>query len=164
MNITKNKRNLLVCISVIVSLLSSCIPVMDYGCAAPGNEVEFKNCMNDTLFIGLSHYDNVDSVDAMMYPYYELDDDNDPQANIFISLWGWDYLTAASNGVYPDSLCRISEKYLFDNTDTCYVFLVKHEDARNHSWDEIRTKKLYKKWIVIRNEDGEFDRNIKYSE
>ena len=57
MNITKNKRNLLVCISVIVSLLSSCIPVMDSGTL-----VGFKNCTNDTLVIGGSDYDNIDSV------------------------------------------------------------------------------------------------------
>ena len=57
MNITKKNRNLLVCISVIVSLLSSCIPVMDSVTL-----VGFKNCTNDTLVIGKSVYDNIDSV------------------------------------------------------------------------------------------------------
>ena len=81
MNITKKNRNLLVCISVIVSLLSSCIPVMDYSEAF---QVRFKNCTNDTLFIGASHYNDIDSV------YYQLNPIADFSVGINtknISLW-----------------------------------------------------------------------------
>ena len=58
MNIIKRYRNLLVCISVIASLLSSCFPVI----CEPVTIVRFKNCTNDTLIIGKSDYDNIDSV------------------------------------------------------------------------------------------------------
>lgn len=51
-----------------------------------------------------------------------------------------------------------------NNTDTCFFFLIRNEDVKNHSWDEIRAKKLYKKWITVRNKEGEFDTNIKYTE
>ena len=45
-----------------------------------------------------------------------------------------------------------------------FRIMKKLEDAKNHSWDEIRAKKLYKKWITVKKENGEFDTNIKYSE
>ena len=169
MNITKKNRYLLVCISVIVSLLSSCIPVMDYGEAF---QVRFKNCTNDTLFIGASHYNDIDSV------YYQLNPIADFSVGINtknISLWNNlnnknefkkntlpDYYEREV--VLPDSLCGIKPDILFLNSDTCYFFLIKYEDDKNNSWDEIRAKKLYKKWKVVRKKYGGYDRNIRYSE
>ena len=64
--------------------------------------------------------------------------------------------------IYPDSIFSVNELYLFNNTDTEYFFLIKYNDAKNYSWDEIREKKLYNKWITIKDKDGKFDRNIKY--
>ena len=61
---------------------------------------------------------------------------------------------------YPDSLYFVNEYLLFDK----YFFLIKLEDAKNHSWDEIKAKKLYKKWNVVRKKYGGYDRNIRYSE
>ena len=175
MNITKKNRNLLVCISVIVSLLSSCIPVMDSVTL-----VGFKNCTNDTLVIGESDYDNIDSV-----WFGSIDVDRLSKESLFTSIdsilldINKDYLESCEfydeenitpeelteknkEGMitYPDSLFFVNEYRLFDR----YFFLIKLEDAKNHSWDEIRAKKLYKKWITIRNKDEEFDTNIKYSE
>ena len=70
MNITKKNRNLLVCISVIVSLLSSCSQAdMDRLTFA-----EFKNCTNDTLFVGVSSYNTIDSVGWMLEPLYSFED------------------------------------------------------------------------------------------
>ena len=63
---------------------------------------------------------------------------------------------------YQKSLSIIASKLL--KFDHYYFFLIKLEDAKNHSWDEIRAKKLYKKWITVKKENGEFDTNIKYSE
>ena len=174
MNITKKNRNLLVCISVIVSLLSSCIPVMDSVTL-----VGFKNCTNDTLVIGESDYDNIDSV-----WFGSIDVDRLSKEPLFTSIdsilldINKDYLESCEFYdeenitpeelteknkeemiTYPDSLFFVNEYRLFDK----YFFLIKFEDAKNHSWDEIRAKKLYKKWVTVRNKEGEFDRNIKYS-
>ena len=175
MNITKNKRNLLVCISVIVSLLSSCIPVMDSVTL-----VGFKNCTNDTLVIGESYYDNIDSV-----WFGSIDVDRLSKEPLFTSIdsilldINKDYLESCEFYdeenitpeelteknkeemiTYPDSLFFVNEYRLFDR----YFFLIKLEDAKNHSCDEIRAKKLYKKWKVVRKKYGGYDRNIKYSE
>lgn len=163
MNMNKKNRNLLVCISVIASLLSSCIPVMDYGFF---RQARFKNCTNDTLFIGVSHYNTIDSI---FYQLYHIADDSVGVNTKNISLWNNldkreipDYYETGI--VLPDSLCGINPDYMFLNSDTCYFFLIKYEDAKNHSWDEIRAKKLYKKWFTVKKKDGEFDTNIKYSE
>ena len=171
----KKNRNLLVCISVIVSLLSSCIPVMDSVTL-----VGFKNCTNDTLVIGESDYDNIDSV-----WFGSIDVDRLSKESLFTSIdsilldINKDYLESCEfydeenitpeelteknkEGMitYPDSLFFVNEYRLFDR----YFFLIKLEDAKNHSWDEIRAKKLYKKWKVVRKKYGGYDRNIRYSE
>jgi hypothetical protein len=175
MNITKKNRNLLVCISVIVSLLSSCIPVMDSVTL-----VGFKNCTNDTLIIGESLYNDIDSawwfgkrfdrpskeplltsIDSILL---------DVSKNYLESCEFYDEenitpeeLTEKNKEemiTYPDSLFFVNEYCLFDR----YFFLIKLEDAKNHSWDEIRAKKLYKKWKVVRKKYGGYDRNIRYSE
>lgn len=175
MNITNKNRNLLVCFPVIVFLLSSCIPVMDSVTL-----IGFKNCTNDTLIIGESLYDNIDSV-----WFGSIDVDRLSKEPLFTSIdsilldINKDYLESCEfydeenitpeelteknkEGMitYPDSLYLVNEYLLFDK----YFFLIKLEDAKNHSWDEIRAKKLYKKWNVVRKKYGGYDRNIRYSE
>jgi hypothetical protein len=177
MNITKKNRNLLVCISVIAFILSSCLPVMDSVTL-----VGFKNCTNDTLIIGESDCNDIDSVwwfgERFERPSKEplltsidsilLDDSKN-----YLESWEFydeEYKAitptelAEKNReeiiVYPDSLYFVNEYLLFDK----YFFLIKLEDAKNYSLDEIRAKKLYKKWVIERKMFGRYDRNIKYSE
>jgi len=42
--------------------------------------------------------------------------------------------------------------------------LIKWSDAKRYSWNEIREQKLYRRWIVARDKDGNYDRNIRYME
>jgi hypothetical protein len=168
MNIIKKNRNLLVCISVIVSLLSSCIPVMDSV-----SLVGFKNCTNDTLVIGGSDYDNIDSVwffkdvnKLSKEPLLTSIDSiilSDIKHYCDTTINQEEIFEKNKEGMitYPDSLFFVNEYCLFDQY---FFFLIKLEDAKNHSWDEIRAKKLYKKWKVVRKKYGGYDRNIRYSE
>lgn len=55
MNINNKNTNLLGVTLIILCVLSSCIPIIDSRVDAI-----FKNSTNDTLFIGASHYDNLD--------------------------------------------------------------------------------------------------------
>ena len=175
MNMNKKNRNLLVCISVIAFLLSSCIPVMDSVTL-----VSFKNSTNDTLIIGESLYNDIDS--AWWFGKRFERPSKEPLLTSIDSILldiNKDYLESCEfydeenitpeelteknkEGMitYPDSLYFVNEYRLFDK----YFFLIKLEDAKNHSWDEIRAKKLYKKWKVVRKKYGGYDRNIRYSE
>ena len=122
--------------------------------------VSFKNCTNDTLFIGISDYDNIDSI-WFRYIYHV---DIKSKAPLLASI---DSILRNNNSninmtIYPDSIFPVNELYLFNNTDTEYFFLIKFKDAKIYSWDEIREKKLYNKWITVKGKDGKFDRNIKY--
>jgi hypothetical protein len=152
------KNNVIILWATNLALLfsiSSCIPIVDSKVA-----VGFRNCTNDTLFIGASHYDNIDNVDNQLLPNYNIIcNSNFKITNL--SLWKR-ISTQGDFFVYPDSTCLIDDNYLFGNKDTCYFFLIKWRNAKRYSWDEIRTKKLFYRWIVTRDPEGKFDRNIRY--
>ena len=153
----KNMKQIFKCwiLSLLACLFQSCIPVYDSV-----TEVGFRNCTCDTLYVGMSNYNNFDSINYHISPSCELNDSIvDYDSRIIIKEMDF-YRRCAI--VIPDSLCFFNESNLFVNSDTCYLFLVKYKDAKIYSWDEIRTKKLYGKCIVTRNADGEFDRNIRY--
>lgn len=155
MNIDKKYTNLLGVTLIILSVLSSCIPIVDSRVDAI-----FKNCTNDTLFIGASHYDNVDSVEFLVNPNYNILANSDLDTTD-ISLWKGTFARGDSF-VYPDSTCAINANYLFQDKDTCYFFLIKLGNAKRYSWDEIRTHKIFRRWIVTRNTAGKLDKNIRY--
>ena len=80
-----------------------------------------------------------------------------------MSFWWKDIIIDRETLVFPDSLCSTDEECLFDIThDSCYFLLIKWKDAKKSSLDEVRTKKLYHKWLITRDSDGQFDRNIRY--
>ena len=146
--------NILACISVVV--LSSCVPYCDSRTVAL-----YKNCTNDTLFIGISDYDDIDSVKDILWPWrYEGDSvlcDKD------ISLWDLDLKEdIREQYICPDSLGGSDEEIVYRKNSTSYFFLVRYQDAKTHSWDEIREKKLYHKWVSVKGMCGKMDNNIKY--
>jgi hypothetical protein len=155
MNINKKNTNLLGVTLIFFGVLSSCIPIVDSRVDAI-----FKNCTNDTLFIGASHYDNVDSVKFLVNPNYNILANSDLDTTD-ISLWKGTFARGDSF-VYPDSTCAINANYLFQDKDTCYFFLIKLGNAKRYSWDEIRTHKIFCRWIVTRNTAGKLDKNIRY--
>ena len=167
MDINKKNRKILVFFLIIVSLLlSSCIPVMDIVYVKP---IRFKNCTNDTLFIGMSNYDSIDGVVDQLYhnPYDSFDIDTKN-----ICLWN-DYERKKefpelynAEMILPDSLGEIDYDEMFFNQDTCYFFLIKYDDANNNSWDDILAKRLYKRLTIVRNKDEDMEKviqEIKYT-
>ena len=149
----KGKRNscLLGIVIFVLFQLSSCDPVQSSW---------FINCTNDTLFIGVSHYDDIDSVSDRLLPPLSIDDIKN---STLLTLWeSSDCNIHDCEAVFPDSSCFTYDDCLFYNTDTCYFFLIKWRDAKRYSWDEIRANKLYRKWVVTKDKNGEYDRNIRY--
>ena len=140
-------------LQMVIGVLSSCVPGCDSRVVAT-----FENCTNDTIFVGVSHYDNIDSVNCQLFASYSLPT-NALLDTTSISLWT-DIYTLKDQCVYPDSRCWVNANYLFDEHDTCYFFLVKWRDAKRYSWNEIRTKKIYYKWKIIKEQNGKFKRNI----
>lgn len=166
---TAQKRKCLT-MSVFVILCFFC-----YSCTSCQRYSHFKNHTSDTLYIGASHYDDIDSIDKQLEPCWWI-----PTNSILdttdVSLWerktehSDDYYCVFDANrdwyIYPDSICSVDYYYLFDNreNDTCYFFLIKWSDAKRYSWDEIREQKLYRRWIVTRDKDGNYDKNIRYSD
>ena len=151
-----HKTNSNICLIGVVLFISclflSCVLDM-------GKRSFFRNCTNDTLLIAASHYNCIDSVDFVLSPDYL-----SAQSGLDI-LWKDDNLYFESSSViHPDSTCFINYYYLSYKTDTCYFFLIKWRDAKRYSWDEIRANKLYRKWVVTRDKNGNYDKNIRYSE
>lgn len=155
MNVVYKKMS--ICFMIFLCLIVSCLPFGYYR-----RDVYFKNCTGDTLIIGHSYFDAIDSVHCQILPAYdtpsaeELDTVNVP-VNKELSLRG-------IMAVFPDSTCCEDSVYLFSRKDTCYFFLIKFEDVKRNSWKEICAKKLYHKWMVVRGKSGNFDRDIRYND
>lgn len=136
--------------------MSACVPILHTF-----HTVRFKNCTEDTLFIGLSYDDNVDSVFWQLSPCYNINVTNGHDTTCVL-LWK-NIKFDKRYFIYPDSICSTDREVLFhDNNDTSYFFLVKCENAKRYSWNEIRSRKLYRRVIITRDKDGKFDTDIKY--
>lgn len=64
--------------------------------------------------------------------------------------------------IFPDSSCMIDEICLFQNTDTCYFFLIKIADARKKSLRQIHDDNLYNRWYTTKKNNYKYDRKIRY--
>ena len=133
------KRSLFGSCLIVAGLFSSCLPVYDSKVIAV-----FVNKTEDTLFIAATHYDNVDSVDNPLWPTYLPADTSLDSSTIFL----WNGCNVEGQHVYPDSSFAIDGDYLFNERDSCYFFFVKWKNAKRYSWQEIRSKKLYRRVII----------------
>ncbi len=151
MNMKKRNRyiwSVVIFISYLLFTSTTCVRVL-----------RFQNCTSDTLFVGASHYNNMDSVKCVVWGESFLPD-SEPDT----LLKNGDFYFESRDVVYPDSTCAIDECALFCGYDTCYFFLIKWSDAKKYSWDEIREQKRYHTWIVARDKNGNYDKNIRYSD
>lgn len=141
---------------MVIYSLYSCIPIIHNKTLAV-----FTNCTNDTVYIGVSYYNNIDSVYEQANPHY-IYASNKGIDNAGISLWNRINFKS-DNFVLPDSTCSTDADFLFHDTDTCYFFVIKLKDAKRHSWAEICKMNLFYKQTVIKDAEGNFDKNIRYS-
>ena len=151
MNMKKRNRyiwGVVISISYLLFTSTTCVRVL-----------RFQNCTSDTLFVGASHYNNMDSVKCVVWGESPSSDSKPDTL-----LKNGDFYFESRDVVYPDSTCAIDECALFCGYDTCYFFLIKWSDAKKYSWDEIREQKRYHTWIVARDKNGNYDKNIRYSD
>ena len=78
MNIKRNYREWLI---IIIFSFSSCVPILHTK-----ELVVFNNCTTDTVYIGVSYYDYIDSVYEQAYPHYNFTANNRADTT-GISLW-----------------------------------------------------------------------------
>ncbi len=147
-------RSLFVSVFTSLLVLFSCIPVFDSNFC-----IVFKNSTDDTLLIGAAYCNDIDSVVFPLYAEcYIYSDSSKYHSEIKL----WHAYVRNSDIIYPDSLCGLHDDIFHSTNDTCYFFLVKYKDAKAYSYDEICAKKMYEVFVVTKNANGDFDRNIKY--
>ena len=104
------------------------------------------------MYIGVSHYDDIDSVYEQAYPHYDFTANNRADTT-GISLWERINFNSSCY-ILPDSAYSINADILLKDADTFYFFMVRVKDAKRYSWEKIRTKFIYHKWTAKRNKNG----------
>lgn len=141
--------------AVFLYINSSCIAPI----CSSRHTVWFKNITPDTLFVVMSCFNSIDSVSLALKPTNKMYN-NSVCYNEDSLINGWKF--QLDEFICPDSMCYTSEESMFLYDDTCYFFLVKFDEMKRYSWKEICSKKLYHKMSVVRDKEGNFDRNIRY--
>lgn len=105
-----------------------------------------KNCTKDTLLMELTEADTLVSWQF----WSEQDEDSiSPKEtdNDDIAF----YKAVIGSYALPDSTIYI-DPYIYSRYDTCYLYTIKWNIARNCSMDEIRAKKLYDRRTVTKKD------------
>lgn len=127
---------------LISQMLSSCLPVFDTV-----HSIRVRNCTRDTLLIGRSLYNSIDSVDAF------LEASNDTTFSSFTSINKSGHLNIHGNLILPDSIGRTTYLSLFNHNHKGYLFIIKLSNARKYTWSEICKHKLYEIKVVIEDDE-----------
>ena len=157
------------CIALILMVLSSC----DYM-----ESVFFTNRTQDTILIGSSRYNIIDSTEMFLSsaPWDTLTSDSDTitSARVYSHNWitpngdsltfyfletkinGSDKLSIGRhNLIAPDSISSYSELncplFYHNQNKTGYFFVITLETARNHTWEEICHDTLYDAIIITQD-------------
>lgn len=108
MNIKRNYREWLI---IIIFSFSSCVPILHTK-----ELVVFNNCTTDTVYIGVSYYDDIDSVYEQAYPHYDFTANNRADTT-GISLWERINFNSSCY-ILPDSAYSINADLLLKDADT----------------------------------------------
>ena len=136
---------------LICQMLSSCITGIDTV-----HSIRVRNCTRDTLIIGGSLYNCIDSVDVF------LEVSNDTAFYGFTSIDESGHLNNHGNIILPDSIGRTTYSSLFNHNHTGYLFIIKLSNARKYTWVDICKHKLYD--IKVVTADDELQNNNKIIE
>ena len=136
---------------LICQVLLSCIPGFDTI-----HSIRVRNCTCDTVIIGGSLYNCIDSVDVF------LETSNNTAFSSFTSIDESRLLNIHGNLILPDSIGRTTYSSLFNHNNTGYLFIIKLSNARKYTWVEICRHKLYD--IKVVTADDELQNNNKIIE
>ena len=139
-------------ILLYIQLLSACVPVF---CTVYSMKV--KNSTRDTLIIGASRYNSIDSVRVFL----DLDMVTDV---IKIKNHRMQYMEAYP--IPPDSIGRIPRRVLFwyEPNPKGDLFIIKLDDIRKYTWRHICKKRPYKMQAVTEEWAKSNDYLIEYKD
>ena len=145
------KKFLAVTLLYIV-LLSACIPII---CTV--YPIKVKNSTRDTLIIGVSRYNSIDSVCVFLDLGIVTD-------IIKIKNHRMQYMEAYP--IPPDSIGRIPRRVLFwyEPNPKGYLFIIKLDDIRKYTWRQNCMKRLYKMQVVTEEWAKSNDYLIEYKD
>ena len=130
--------------TLITTTLTSCIVDVVYP-------IRIKNLTTDSIYCGLSKYNNIDSINYMLLPEYTISNDKRDSIKPYL----WNGINIHESIVLPDSVCSNNMNALFEDTDTGYIFIIPRQVALKYTMNEIRTNQLYDKITVVRNKRNE---------
>lgn len=136
---------------LICQVLLSCIPGFDTI-----HSIRVRNCTCDTVIIGGSLYNCIDSVDVF------LETSNNTAFSSFTSIDESRLLNIHGNLILPDSIGRTTYSSLFNYNHKGYLFIIKLSNARKYAWRDICKHKLYD--IKVVTADDELQNNNKIIE
>ena len=136
---------------LICQVLLSCIPGFDTI-----HSIRVRNCTCDTVIIGGSLYNCIDSVDVF------LETSNNTAFSSFTSIDESRLLNIHGNLILPDSIGRTTYSLLFNHNQKGYLFRIKLSNARKYTWVDICKHKLYD--IKVVTADDELQNNNKIIE
>lgn len=120
------------------------IPIILSSCTVIHNSVCLKNCTNDTLYIGMSEYDNLDSVRDQFLPN-DLAFIDSVSKTKNIGEWNEKYFRECP--IYPDSICWFPKVGMLSHS---YIFIIQKQIAKNHTLKDIRKNKLYNRITITK--------------
>ncbi len=126
------------CLTTVMSLCSC-----DYG-----YNYYIQNCTKDTIVIGVSSCERIDSVYRIMQGSGTVFDIK-KFSNDTIRIYEW-------NQVFPDSVAEdgsVNCPLFYHNKNNCgYLFIIKWETAKSHTWEEICRRELYDTLVIVTRE------------
>ena len=134
---------------LICKMLSSCITGIDTV-----HSIRVRNCTCDTLIIGGSLYNCIDSVDVFFRS------ENDTAFSSFTSIDESRLLNIHGNLILPDSIGRTTYSSLFNHNHKGYLFIIKLSNARRYAWGDICKHKLYDIKVVTADDELQNNNNI----
>ena len=146
----KTMKRIILSMTSCLLLLASCLPMCTM------ESMRIKNCTTDTLLIGASFSNNIDSVYINIYGGrlrflprtwakcdYTWTTINEKG---MLEIRSQDYIPQDSTADYAESGSLFSH----NKEHKGYLFVIKLETARNHTWAEICNEHLYDTLFVTR--------------
>lgn len=137
----RKNNNLKFLLSVILCTFTFASCIMDCK-----TSLLIKNCTADTLLIDLSSKDTLANWDGWSEPLID--------STSLKEMYGdnWAFYNAIPGRMAQPGFVRNVDPYVIRLYDTCYIYAIKWNIAKQYSMDEIRKKKLYDRRAVTKKD------------